>query len=122
LFGWGVEHNDSNLIIGTATLLHLDIPNKRAEIGFALAKNFWGSGYASEAVTRLLVFAFEELGIHRIEADVDPNNLSSLKLLEKQGFQREGLMRERWQILGEVQDSVILGLLKHEWTGSISGD
>ena len=60
---------------------------------------------------------FEALDLHRLEADADPDNERSLRVLERQGFRREGYLRERWHHLGEVRDGVLLGLLRREWTG-----
>ena len=62
-------------------------------------------------------FAFEELGLHRVEADVDPRNARSLRLLERLGFQQEGLLRERYHVSGEIQDAALLGLLRTDWSG-----
>jgi RimJ/RimL family protein N-acetyltransferase len=63
----------------------------------------------------LVNHAFGELNLHRLEADVDPRNLASIRLLERLGFQREGYLRERHHMNGEVQDAVLYGLLHHEW-------
>ncbi|HLA13289.1 MAG TPA: GNAT family protein [Pyrinomonadaceae bacterium] len=56
-----------------------------------------------------------ELYLHRLEADVDPRNVKSIKTLERLGFTREGYLRERWQVNGEIQDALFYGLLKPEW-------
>ena len=58
----------------------------------------------------MLNYAFETLEFHRIEADVDPRNAASIRTLERLGFQREGYLRERWQVNGEIQDSLLYGL------------
>ena len=63
-------------------------------------------------------FAFEELGLRRIEADVDPRNEASIRLLERLGFQREGYLRERWLVDQEINDTVFYGLLRREWLGA----
>jgi RimJ/RimL family protein N-acetyltransferase len=63
----------------------------------------------------LLDFAFGQLGLRRIEADTDPDNSASIRLLESLGFRREGLLRERWNVGGELQDTVFLGLLAREY-------
>jgi len=55
------------------------------------------------------------LNLYRIEADVDPRNTGSIKLLEKLNFRREGFLRQRWRVNGEVCDSVLLGLLKEDY-------
>ena len=85
--------------------------NRHAEIGFILAREHWGKGFAQEAVRRVLAFGFGDMGLHRVEADVDPANEASLALLEKLGFRREGYLHERWFTFGAWKDSVILGLL-----------
>ena len=113
LFQWGIQFEDD--LLGTCTLFHLDFVHGRGEIGYALGHRFWGKGLAREAVTRVIAFAFETLSLHRIEADVDPRNDRSLKLLEHLGFRREGCLRERYRVNGEIQDAVLLGLLRTEW-------
>ncbi len=118
LFQWGVAHKSDDLVIGTCTLAHIDAKNRRAEIGFALRSDHWGQGYMTEATSTLLAFAFGELNLHRIEADVDPRNKASIRLLEKLGFQREGYLRERWLVNAEVCDTVFFGLLRRDWTPS----
>jgi RimJ/RimL family protein N-acetyltransferase len=112
---WGIEEEDPRRLIGTCTLFHLVPPHRRAEIGYALGRASWGKGLATDALRTLLTFAFDTLDLHRIEADVDPRNARSLRLLERQGFRREGLQRERYHVEGEVQDAVVLGLLRSEW-------
>ena len=116
LFQWGIAHAADARVIGTCTLYRLDHAHRRAEIGFALARAYWGRGLAREALRALLAFVFEELDLHRLEADADPRNERSLRLLESQGFRREGILRERYHVGGEVQDSIYLGLLRREWT------
>jgi RimJ/RimL family protein N-acetyltransferase len=115
LFQWGIASRSNDAILGTCTLCHLDLPHRRAEIGFALGRSHWGQGLASEAVELLIGFAFDTLDLHRIEADVDPRNDRSIQLLERQGFQREGFLRERYHLNGECPDAVFLGLLRREW-------
>jgi len=115
LYQWGIADRGGDRIVGTATLAALDSANRRAEIGFALAADAQGQGRATAAVTVLLDFAFSVLGLHRVEADVDPDNAPSLHLLERLGFRHEGRLRERWLALGEPRDAVMLGLLAREW-------
>lgn len=114
LLQWGIANADGS-VIGTCTLSSLDLRHRRAEIGFALARASWGQGLAREAVRRVLAFAFGPLGLHRVEADVDPRNARSLALLESIGFAREGLLRERWHVAGEICDGVFLGLLARDF-------
>jgi RimJ/RimL family protein N-acetyltransferase len=115
LFQWGIARLDDDRIIGTCTLFAINETQGRGEIGYALGHEFWGRGYMNEALKALIDFAFGTLGMRRLEADTDPRNAGSLHALERLGFRREGLLRERWRVNGELQDSVILGLLSHEW-------
>ena len=114
---WGVAELETDQIIGTVTLFNLNFDNKRAEVGYGLDHAYWRQGYVTEALDALLEYAFEVLELHRLEADVDPRNVGSIRTLEKLGFQREGLMRERWQVNGEIQDALFYGLLRPEWEG-----
>ncbi len=112
---WGIARRADDYVVGTATLFNLKFDNGRAEIGYSLARDQWGNGYCNEALMALLNYAFEELNLRRIEADVDPRNGPSIRTLERLGFQREGYLRERWHVNGEIQDSLFYGLLKREW-------
>ncbi len=114
-FQWAVALQQDDRLIGTCTLFQLYWKHKRAEIGYALQRPFWGRGLMTEALTALFDFAFRELALHRLEADVEPRNAKSLAILERLGFRREGLLRERFRVEEEVQDSLILGLLRPEW-------
>jgi RimJ/RimL family protein N-acetyltransferase len=117
LFQWGVELRATGTIIGTCTIFHIDEDHRRGEIGCAIARAHWGHGYGSDALTTLIRFAFEQLDLHRLEADPDPHNTASIRLVERQGFRREGYLRERYFLNGEPQDAVYYGLLRREWNG-----
>lgn len=86
-----------------------------ADIGYELDSQFWGHGYATEAVRALLAFGFEQLGLHRIWAHCLAENTTSIRLLERIGMRREGLLREnQWQ-QGRWHDTLIYAILAHEW-------
>jgi len=103
------------LLIGTCSLFKLDAQSRRGEIGYALAKQAWGQGYVQEALGALIRHAFEVLGLRRLEAEIDPRNAGSAKSLARLGFEKEGFLRERWIVEGEVSDSAVYGLLAREW-------
>jgi RimJ/RimL family protein N-acetyltransferase len=115
LFQWGVARAPEDRIVGTCTLSEVDASNLRAQVGYALAKAHWGQGLMGQALERLLAFAFDDLRLRRLEADVDPENRASIRVLERLGFQKEGFLRERWFVGGKVQDSLFYGLLRREW-------
>jgi ribosomal-protein-alanine N-acetyltransferase len=114
-FQWGVERKEDRALLGTCTLFNIHRANMRAEVGYCLHSAHWGRGYMGEALAALIDHSFLALNLRRLEADVDPDNASSLRILDRMGFQREGLLRERWNVGGAIQDSVFLGLLAREW-------
>ena len=120
-FPWGVERKDDGQVMGTCTLFHIDAANMRAELGYCLASAYWSQGYMREALTALIDFSFGTLRLRRLEADVDPRNGNSMRILDKLGFKREGLLRERWNVGDEIQDTAFLGLLAKEWRGGNGG-
>jgi ribosomal-protein-alanine N-acetyltransferase len=101
--------------IGECTLFNLVEECRRAEVGYVLAHDAWGHGYMHEALTALLEFGFSDLALNRVEADIDPRNVASARSLERLGFIREGLLRERWIVEGEVSDTGFYGLLARDW-------
>jgi RimJ/RimL family protein N-acetyltransferase len=111
LLQWGIHLDGESEIVGTVTLMLTDLEHETAEIGFALQRDRWGQGIVSRAAPLVVDFAFANLAVHRLQADCDPRNPGSLRVLEKLGFQRDGVLRERYLQLGERQDAVILSLI-----------
>ena len=108
---WALTLHGQDEMIGKCILFQFNQAHHRAEIGFILNRNYWRRGLMSQALEAVIDFAFTTLNLHRIEADVDPDNAGSLGVLEKLGFEREGLFRERWLLNNEWVDSVMLGLV-----------
>jgi len=111
----GIEVAATGELAGQATLRHFDKQNRRCEVGYALGRSHWGKGYLGEALEALLAYGFAQLNLNRVEADVDPRNLASARLLLRQSFRHEGLLRERWIVAGEVCDTDFYGLLRSDW-------
>lgn len=111
----GIELSESSRLIGTCTLFEINDQCRRAELGYMLGSFAWGRGYMREALRSFLSHAFTEMNLNRIEADTDPRNEASQKLLSSLGFTKEGHFRERWIVDGEVSDSAMFGLLHREW-------
>jgi RimJ/RimL family protein N-acetyltransferase len=105
-------------LLGTCSLFNFAPQSRRAEVGYGLATEAWGQGYTQEAVGALLRHAFDTLGLNRVEADIDPRNEASALSLERLGFVKEGHLRERWIVDGEVSDSALYGLLRRDWASS----
>ena len=109
-----VRAGDSQLI-GQCTLFSLSAQSRRAEVGYSMRADAWGQGHMHEALCALLDHGFGEMQLNRVEADIDPRNAASARSLERLGFAREGLLRERWIVAGEVSDTALYGLLAGDW-------
>ncbi|MFO0633678.1 MAG: GNAT family protein [Nannocystaceae bacterium] len=105
----------SGTVIGTVSLFAFHEQCARAEIGYILRRGLWGQGLMHEALTAVVHYATSTLKLRRIEADIDPRNLRSIRSVERLGFVREGLLRERWIVAGEICDTVMYGLLARDW-------
>ena len=112
---WAVTLRGDDTLVGTCTLFGIQREHLRGVIGYALSPALWGRGLAGEMVELALVHAFDALGLERIEADIDPRNLASCRLVERAGFRREGYLRERWRVGGGLQDTALYGLLRREF-------
>jgi len=112
----GLERTEDAALIGTCSLFNLHAESRRAELGYALDSVAWGRGYMNEALLVLVEYAFAELALNRIEADIDPRNETSARSLARLGFRKEGHLRERWIVDGEVSDTAFYGLLRSDWT------
>jgi [ribosomal protein S5]-alanine N-acetyltransferase len=120
-YPWAVTKAGHDALIGTVSVFAVNHEQRRAEIGYALSSSCWGLGYASEMLRAAIEFAFGPLDLARLEADIDPRNTASCRLIERVGFVREGLLRERWRVAGEVTDSAMYGLLRREHEASGRG-
>ena len=106
-----LELRETGEALGECALFHANEQCRRAEIGFSLRRKYWRGGYMREAASAVIDHAFGTLRLNRLEADIDPRNVASAGLLERLGFAREGLLRERWIVGDEVSDSALYGLL-----------
>lgn len=108
---WAICLKEDNKLIGNIGYFRMQPENHRAEIGYLLATGFHGKGIIQEAITEIIKYGFETMKLHSIEAVTDPENFASWKLLEKNGFIREGHFKEDcfWQ--GKYLDSFVYSLL-----------
>lgn len=109
---WAITFKDNDDMVGYVCLLKWQREHFRAEAAYALLPAYQGKGIMSEALGAVIKYGFETLNLHRIEADVNPGNMPSIKLLEKFNFQREAYFRENFFFNGKFVDSVIYGLLR----------
>ena len=111
---WGIVEKSTDIFIGYFGFWRIDTKHCRGEIGYALHPDYWGKGYMQETATKLIEFGFKKLHLHSIEANVNPDNLPSIKLLEKIGFKKEAYFRENFLFNNEFKDSVIYSLLEKD--------
>ena len=110
--GWAIALKDSpQQMIGNIVFWRMDFPNYRAEIGYLIDPAYWRKGLVSEALTAIIAFAFEDMKLHSIEANINPLNEASRKLLMKQGFVKEAYFREDYYFNGKFLDSEIYSLV-----------
>lgn len=100
--------------IGHVSFSPLDLENRNGELGYMIVPDAEGQGYATEAGSLALDHAFDELGLHRVYARVAEHNEGSMRVLEKLGFQKEGVHREHLYSYGDYVDMHRFGLLRDE--------
>jgi len=114
-FTWAVEHRNDRKMIGRLSLGAVHEGGFRAELGYAYNRLYWGNGYATEAARAVLQFGFDHLKLHRVGATVLPDNTGSIRVLEKLGFQREGVRRQAYSLRGPYEDLLCYSILAPEW-------
>lgn len=114
-FSFGIYDPKTNQLIGHIALYAIKrLPYSSAFIGYSLDEQFTRRGIASEAVSLLVKFAFEQLQLHRIEAYIAPDNYGSIKVIENNGFKQEGLLRKLLYINGQWIDHYLYARLENE--------
>jgi RimJ/RimL family protein N-acetyltransferase len=109
-----VEPLDDGIVLGGGSLHAVDLEQGRAAVGYELAPAARGRGVATRAVRLIARWAFEELGIARLELTCGPDNHASMRVAERCGFTREGLLRSHMPFKGGRRDTVVFGLLPGE--------
>jgi len=117
---WGIVEKHSNNFIGYFGFWRMIPEHCRAEIGYALKPEYWGRGYMYETINRMVRFGFKNMNLHSIEANVNPDNDKSKKVLEKIGFKKEAYFRENYLFNNRFLDSIIYSLLEKDLTDELS--
>ncbi|MFC9541259.1 GNAT family N-acetyltransferase [Lysinibacillus sp. NPDC056959] len=114
-FTFGIFEPDTNNLIGHIALYAVKrLPYSSAFVGYAMDEIYVGKGIVTEAVNMVVQFAFEQVGLHRVEAYVSTQNNPSIRVLEKSGFQQEGLLRKLLYINGQWVDHYMYARLENE--------
>lgn len=108
----------SGTIIGRCGIHNWNAEHRRAEAGYVMEdEQYKRKGLMSEAFGAVIDYGFDKLSLHRMEALVGTGNIPSLRLMEKYGFVREGLLREHYYISGRYEDSALFSKLSPEHVG-----
>jgi ribosomal-protein-alanine N-acetyltransferase len=112
---WAVTRREDGQMLGTCGYHTISLQHRRAEIGYELHPDHWGQGFMSEAIWAVLGHGFLDMGLHRVEANVDPDNAASASLLRRLGFTEEGYLRERFYANGRFTHDWFFSMLAHEY-------
>ncbi|MFH1213341.1 MAG: GNAT family protein [Candidatus Neomarinimicrobiota bacterium] len=110
---------EDHVLIGDIGLHFFDPENQQVEIGFSIDKNHQKQGYATEAVSEIIRFLFQDLDKHRIMASIDPGNINSIKLVGKLGLRQEAHFKESIFQNGAWLDDLVYAILRKEWNGGV---
>jgi ribosomal-protein-alanine N-acetyltransferase len=108
---WAIALKEDPILIGTICFWRMEKEHYRAEIGYVLYPSCQGKGIMQESIQAVLQYGFEKMKLHSVEANVNPGNTASIKLLERNGFVREGYFRENYYYNGKFLDSAIYSLI-----------
>ena len=106
---------DDGMFVGQASVCYRSAEHRQAEIGYILVPSAYGHGYATEASSRMMQLAFEELGVHRVVGRIEARNAPSERVLQRLGMRREAhLIQNEW-VKGEWNDEIIYAITEPEW-------
>ncbi|MFC4261762.1 GNAT family N-acetyltransferase [Ferruginibacter yonginensis] len=112
---WWIVLKATNETVGQIGFHYIDIQNERAEIGYYLLPQYQNKGITTKAIKAVVAYGFEHLHFHSIEAKVDPENTASARVLQKNGFIEEGMLRQNYYYNNRFNNTQIFGILKDEW-------
>jgi ribosomal-protein-alanine N-acetyltransferase len=114
-YTFALIHRETNKLIGSCGLMRTDTNGPQYSFGYALHKDWWGQGLASEATAALVKFGFDELRAHRLWAHVFLGNTASERLLQKLGFRYEGCTLKSFFVRAAWHDLQTFAMLRSEW-------
>lgn len=108
---WGITMKGVDKVMGSICLWHILKEDYRAEVGYEMHPDYWGKGIMQEASAAIINYGFSTMGLHSIEAIVNPDNAASIKLLERNRFVKEAHFKENYFYKGEFRDTAVYSLL-----------
>jgi ribosomal-protein-alanine N-acetyltransferase len=113
VFELAIERKEDGKVIGLLGMIRRD--PEQGEVGWGLGVEYRGQGYATEAARAMMEYGFHSLGLHRIHADTNSNNLRSWRIMERLGMKREAVLRDSVYEEGKWLDRYVYGMLADEW-------
>ena len=114
-YDYAIVLRENGRMIGTVGFTTFDLPNYSAELGYVVSPEYQGRGYATEAVSALISFGFEKCDLARISAVCMQENVASLRVMEKCGLKREGLLRNAVYAKGEMRDVYLSAITNQDY-------
>lgn len=114
---WGIVYKGDHHFVGTCGIVSWEPYHARAELGYALSRDYWGRGLMAEAVRAIISFGFKKMNLNRIEARCIAENVASARVMEKAGMLYEGTLRQRELVKGEHRDMKVYSILRDEYGG-----
>ncbi len=108
---WGIALKNEHKLIGTICLWNIQKEHYRTEVGYNLHPDYWAKGIMQEAIRAVIDYGFNSMKLHSIEANVNPGNAASIRLLERNKFKQEAYFKENFYFNGKFLDSAIYSLL-----------
>ncbi len=118
---WGIELRTEGRVVGTIGYHYWNRQHARAELGYSLARPYWGQGLMTEAARAAVDFGFRVMGLNRVEARCVPENTASARVMVKCGMRYEGTLREMDFRKGTFDDMLIYSILRREWATTYTG-
>jgi ribosomal-protein-alanine N-acetyltransferase len=112
---WGIVYKLTNRIVGHIHLMNISVQHRKAEIGFVMAKSCWNNGLATEALVHVLAYVFGTLALHRVEGFSLVDNGAAMRVMEKAGMQKEGVLRDYLFQKGDFRDFIVYAVLPHDF-------
>lgn len=114
-YNWAIELKETHELVGNISVVKLNEKTEEADMGYCMGKAWWGQGIMPEALRRVIVFLFEEVGVNRIAACHDVNNPKSGRVMEKAGMKQEGIWRQAGLNNQGICDAVWHAVLRSEF-------
>jgi ribosomal-protein-alanine N-acetyltransferase len=112
---FALDLKSSGDLVGLCGLHNFFRADQHVELGYVLRRKFWGNGYMAEAVREVIRFAFEEMGMHRVQAICFEDNVRSARLMERCGMTYEGMFRDQLIVRGQFITNKLYSILRQEF-------